>query len=445
MKADPNSFLRSLDARVADILDACTRCGRCVEVCPMPGPAGIDASKPEAVAAGVLDILRNGEGPEASAQWATACSGSGHCISACNDGINPRFMLAMARRALKKREPPDARREKGKDGFKAMSRGVRVLSRLQLPAELLERLSPSSHPEQAEPPELVFYTGCNMLKTPHIGLLCLDVLDRLGVSYEVYGGPANCCGILQMRPGDDANSGRQSYTTIERFAATKTAEVLSWCPTCQIQFDEVVLPSHADGGAPAFDMTMFAVYLARRLDDLRPHFVHPVNKRVGLHEHPGAPGVADAVKRLFAAIPGLEFVDLALPRLGYTLNSLSTVPEHRRALLAQELKAAEQAGVTTLAGIYHSDHRELCSHESRWSFEIVNFMELVGESMGIRREDSFKRLKLMQDVDAVLADAKDMIAQHGLNPEEVREVVLKDMLGEQILPTDRRAHAAYLD
>ena len=31
-----------------------------------------------------------------------------------------------------------------------------------------------------------------MLKTPHIGLICLDILDRLNVRYEVYGGPANC-------------------------------------------------------------------------------------------------------------------------------------------------------------------------------------------------------------------------------------------------------------
>ena len=88
-KAD---FLTSLDERAAAIVDACSRCGKCVEVCPMPGLTGIDASDPGGIVAGVLDILQTGEGPEASAAWANACSGSGHCIEACGDGVNPRFM-----------------------------------------------------------------------------------------------------------------------------------------------------------------------------------------------------------------------------------------------------------------------------------------------------------------------------------------------------------------
>jgi Fe-S oxidoreductase len=446
LEKDNATFLASLDARVGAILDACTRCGKCVAACPMPGPAGIDARDTEAVAGGVLDILRSGAGPENSEQWASACSGSGACLSACEHGINPRFMLAMARRALKKSAPDSDRRDAGKANFQSMSRGVRVLSRLQLPPELLERLSPSSHPERDAPPELIFYTGCNMLRTPHIGLLCLDVLDRLGVRYEVYGGPSNCCGILQMRPGDDANAGRQAYRTIERFAATGAPEVLSWCPTCQIQFGETTLPSHAAGGEPAFDMNMFAVYLERRLDDLKPLFTHPVAKRVAVHGYPGADGVTGAVETVLAAIPGLELVTLDRPLsdIGYMMTSLRAVPEQRRAILAGQLAAAEAAKVTTLAGVYHADHRELCAHESQWTFEVVNFMELVGAAMGCQRDDVFKRLKLMQDVDAILADTKDMIAHYRLDPEEVRAVVLADMLGDQFLPPDRSKHAEYL-
>jgi Fe-S oxidoreductase len=433
-------FLASLDSRAAEIVDSCTRCGKCVEVCPMPGLTGIDASHPEGIVSGVLEILREGKGPEASARWASVCTGSGHCIAACDYGVNPRFMLALARRAVKKGQPEENRREAGKKSFKDMSRGVKVLSRLQLPPALLERLNPSSHPERSEPPDLIFYTGCNMLKTPHIGLLCLDVLDRLGISYEVYGGPANCCGVLQWRPGDDVNSGRQGYKTIERFAQTKTSEVLSWCPTCQIQFGEISLPSHGGEEGPAFDMTMFAVFLDRHLDALKTMMTRPVKKRVALHEHPGALGVVDAVKRVLSAIPELEVVDLHLPQVGYMMTSLRSVPEFRRKLVAMELKAAEEAGVTTLAGIYHADHRELAGHSGQWTFEIINFMELIGESMGLHREDVFKRLKTMRDVDAILADTADMIDAHGLDPEEVREVVLKDIIGEQHLPADRSKH-----
>ena len=65
---------------------------------------------------------------------------------------------------------------------------------------------------------------------------------------------------------------------------------------------------------------------------------------------------------------------------------------------------------------------------------MVNFLELIGESLGIRREDRFKRLKKMQDTDAILADVMDLVEKHGLALEEVRAVIEKDLLGEQPLP-----------
>ena len=66
------------------------------------------------------------------------------------------------------------------------------------------------------------------------------------------------------------------------------------------------------------------------------------------------------------------------------------------------------------------------------SFELLNFMELVGESMGIRIPDLYKRLSLMADVDAIVADLVDLIAAHGLDLETVRDVVAADMFGGRI-------------
>src|SRR5271170_4887379 len=211
------SFETALEARVEEILDRCTRCGACVEACPMPGPAGLDVSDPKAVVGGVLELLAGGAGTPTAERWAAVCSGSGSCIPACQDGVNPRLMLSLARLAVQKRATPDERRRAGHAGFTQMTRGVRVLSRLQLSPELLARFGPEAAPASDAPPELVFYTGCNLLKTPHIALLCLDVLDALGVRYRVTGGPGNCCGVLQMRGGDLAASGRIAYRTLDRF------------------------------------------------------------------------------------------------------------------------------------------------------------------------------------------------------------------------------------
>lgn len=434
------TFIDRLENQARAIADACTACGACVRACPTPGLLGLAAGDGRAIADGVRDILRAGTGDGPSAAWADACCGTGNCLSVCEEGINPRVMLAMARRRLAETAPEAERKDKGKTAFKAMSRGVRVLSRLQLSPDLMNRLSPASHPERDTSPDIVFYTGCNMLKTPHIGLLCLDVLDRLDVSYEVFGGPANCCGILQFRPGDTANSGRQIGSTMERFARTGAAQVVSWCPTCQMQMAEVMTAVPADPNP--FDTLMLPVFLANRLDDLRPLMTRPVNKRVALHEYPGSPGVVDAVKALLGAVPGLELVDLAHPDVGYQMSSLDALPDLQKSHIAGTFRQAEAKGVQVLAGVFHADHRELVSHQNEWPFEIVNYMELIGESLGLKHPDLFKRMKLMQDADAILAAAKEMIALHGLDAEEVRAVILADILGEQKLPPDRTLHPA---
>src|ERR1700722_20398770 len=91
------SFETALGQRVEDMLDACTRCGKCVEVCPSVKPAGIAEASAADVISGVLDIVRSGDGPEASRRWASSCMLSGECIKACDEGVNPRFLLTMAR------------------------------------------------------------------------------------------------------------------------------------------------------------------------------------------------------------------------------------------------------------------------------------------------------------------------------------------------------------
>ncbi|MGH7308583.1 MAG: 4Fe-4S binding protein, partial [Candidatus Rokuibacteriota bacterium] len=169
------AFVASLEARVAQILDTCSRCGRCVEVCPTAGPAGVDVRDPGAVVAEVLDILR-GDGAPGSrgARWAETCTGSGRCLTACDDGVNPRFMLAMTRVTLNERKAESERQATGEKAFRTMSEGVRVLSRLQLPLAFVSGVTRSAHAEAPKPADVVMYLGCNVLKTPHIALLCLD-------------------------------------------------------------------------------------------------------------------------------------------------------------------------------------------------------------------------------------------------------------------------------
>src|SRR5919205_1762684 len=160
-------FLDALRGRVGDTLDACTRCGKCVAACPMVEPAGIDlgedAAKAPAIVGGVLDLLAGGEGTAEAERWAQVCTNSGKCIPACDYGVNPRFLVNMARIAVKARAGEAVVRRGAQQYFTGMARGTRVISRLQLPPEVLERVAPPLRaPEEYETtPDIVFYTGCN--------------------------------------------------------------------------------------------------------------------------------------------------------------------------------------------------------------------------------------------------------------------------------------------
>ncbi len=168
---------------------------------------------------------------------------------------------------------PAEQRRGGVDGFRKVAREVQHISRMQLDDAMLERLGqkPDTRPSPDVAPDFVFYTGCNVLKTPHIALLALDIMDTLGITYKVMGGPSHCCGVVQMRTGDVATSGRFAEATMDKLAAGKTKEVLAWCPSCHTQFNETTLPTvEKTRGAKPFEMTPFMLFLRRHLDRLRP-------------------------------------------------------------------------------------------------------------------------------------------------------------------------------
>ena len=421
------------------MVDACTRCGKCVQACPSVAPAGLADADPEHVIGGVLDILRTGSGPDAARKWASSCMLSGECIEACDEDVNPRFLLAMARIAMTKatHELPNRRRQ-GIDAFRNLGRDVSVLSRLQLDGEVLERLGQGAArgggPEDAAP-DFVFYTGCNVLKTPHIALLALDIMDALGVTYRVMGGPSHCCGVQHMRAGDTEVLGRMATSTLDKLSQSKSGQVISWCPSCYVQFTETTLPTiERQRGTRPFEMTPFMLFLASRLEQLRPLLQTRLDMRVALHRHPGVAGVIAAAETLLRAVPGVELVDLGQPAVGLQSVNLSVLPAYKREVQLKELEAARAAGVDALAAVYHSDHRELCAHERDWPFRIVNVLEIIGESMGVHEPDRYKRLKMMQDADAIIADCRDLITQHGFDAEVARNVVIKGMLADQPLP-----------
>lgn len=94
-----NSISDYINAETEKILSACTKCGLCFTACPMIRYTDIDiqTANHSDVVDGILDILKGEQGTPDALAWAKVCSGSGECVNACPDEVNPMLMVRIAR------------------------------------------------------------------------------------------------------------------------------------------------------------------------------------------------------------------------------------------------------------------------------------------------------------------------------------------------------------
>ena len=314
-----DTFETALAGRVAAMADACTRCGKCVEVCPVTGPGGVDA-EPVAVIAAIIDILRTGDGPEASRKWANACVLTGECIKACDYGVNPRFLLGMARVAMARHEdaPPRAapcRRRRLPQG--------RARRQPHLAHATRRRDAGAARSEARQPAGARRAAGLRLL---HRLQRAQDAAHRAARARHHGHARRHLSGDGRSEPllrrGADAHRRRRDLRPLRReppwtsSPRSKTGQVLSWCPSCHVQFTETTLPTvEKTRGAKPFEMTPFMLFLRQQ-----PRPAAAVADRSAsrcasrLHRHPGIKGVVEAAEDILQAVPGVELVDLQAAR-----------------------------------------------------------------------------------------------------------------------------------
>jgi len=405
-----DDYLHYLARTEAAHLARCTTCGKCVEACPTATLAGLDKGRAIEIAAGLRALTEGGASDEA-ARWVEACNGSAQCSAACPEGINVRQWVSVERMRKRLAKAESERADAARRRFRTMSHSVRLLSSMQAPSETLARVN---RQERAGAVDFVFYTGCNVLRTPHLVFNVMDILETLGLTYEVMGGPGHCCGVYHFHEADLGTYAKVAGHTYDAFKRVEAKRVLSWCPSCTKQFGE----NWHDYAKPEFEFGHIAKFFVEILPDLQAKFRADLpRQRVAIHEHEGIAGVPESVRALMAAIPNVDLVEIPQERgFGYTCGGpAARHPEHERALHARVAESAAAAGVDVLVTLYHACHRALSGAEAHHPFAVKNFTDLLAEAMGAGgRHDYYKQYKRGGEMDEAIAAASSYLAENGV-------------------------------
>lgn len=401
-----------LEAAAHEAMSRCTSCGKCVEICPAADEAGIDKTDaPELVAELMRLTEGTGDAPRA-AQWVEACNGGGQCSAVCPEAINVRQWVSVER--MRRRvavNDAKARTEAASRRFRNMSHSVRLLASMQAPSPDLARILTR---RRERPADFVFYTGCNVLRTPHMIFNVMDILDALGLSFEVMGGPGHCCGVYQFHEGDVGAYQRIAGNTYDAFAKVGAKRVLSWCPSCTKQFGEM----YHDYAKPGFDFGHIALFFVEELDRLRATFRTDLpRQRIAIHEHDGIEGVSRSVRTLLTAIPNVDVVEIPQDRsFSYVCGGpAARYPERERQVHRMAADNAAAAGVDVLVTIFHACHRQLSGAEAHYPFAVKNFTDLLAEAMGAGgRHDYYKQYKRGGEMDEALEAARAYLETNGV-------------------------------
>lgn len=411
-----SAYADRLEALAAEAADRCTGCGKCFEVCPTAREIGLDAAEAKAQVGDLSALTRGGPAADGLSKWLNACDGSARCTGACPEDINVRQWVTIAKmKALEAGRPRSEGATAAASRFRHMAQAVRLLASMQLPSETLQRILA---PAEKRTADVLFYTGCNVLRTPHIVLNVMDILDVLELDFDVVGGTAHCCGVYQFQEADLPTYERMGHRTFQRFGQSGASKVLTWCPTCTKNFDEL---EHAVEPAP-FDLGHVSEFLAANLDALKVRFKRDQpSRRVVIHEHLGIGATLKSIAALLKAVPNLELVELPQDSgFSYACGGQAAKFKDREQAIHRALaEGAVATGADTIVTMYHSCHRALSGAEAIFPLKVVNFTDVLAEALGRGGHPDYYRLyKKGGAMDEAVAAARKFLQDNGVQVDE---------------------------
>lgn len=321
----------NLERRQLLEMDACTRCGECLDWCPVFAIDPNENISPRDKLTFLRRVLQEQYSPlsrslgvnpvskerlEELHRYLLECSTCGQCHVVCPAAIDTVELWESVRRSFVDAGHPLLENQQGLiastkayDNPWGQPRSSRA--KWAKRAEREKRIVHVPKNLSKEKAEVLYYVGCTAsydVNIKEVAINTVKVLDRAGVDFGILGNDERCCGSVLLRMGDYEFE-RLAGQNIETFNRLGIKTLVTSCAGCY----KTIKQDYPKVGKLNFEVLHMTEFVLRLIRAGKLKLPHPVNLKVTYHDpcHLGrANQLFDAPREVLRSIPGLEFVEI---------------------------------------------------------------------------------------------------------------------------------------
>ena len=398
-----------------EFTDLCTACGLCAVICPPFAHRSVLDSGQE-IQMHVRSYLEGDPPANAVLERSQLCNECFLCVTdTCPQGLDPMRTNQLLRGLLHDQgvvprpfiAPSDSQSCE------------RIVAALLTTEEEYRRITT---PAIKGDGRILFFSGCNIYYQPNLLLTAMDILDLIADDWTFLPGLDHCCGSNydfagRLEAGSEALEGLASTMRETGFEM-----IVVWCSTCALRL-------HRDG----FDLPVFsfARLAADRLGTLlagKP-FVGGVTiqepcKDAYMGMDPHAPR---EVLKLVAGEPVREMARHGRDTVCCDWALHQHQPKVWDENMKERMAEAEATGAQTLATVCHGCQWIMDRPGIDTNMEVVNYIRLVGEALGIHHRERFRELRELGSPEAAIHSIRnemgDRFDRLPFDPDRIMEAV----------------------